>query len=41
MALPNDQLPLVGFGPEQQLSLSSGLLLLPVRLHLANQVLLI
>jgi hypothetical protein len=41
MALPDDQLPLVGFGPEQQLSLASGRLLLAVRLHLANQVLLI
>jgi hypothetical protein len=41
MALPDDQLPLVGFGPEQQLSLAAGRLLLPVRLHLANQVLLI
>jgi hypothetical protein len=40
MALPDDQLPLVGCGPEQ-LSLASGRLLLPVRLHLANQVLLI
>jgi hypothetical protein len=40
VALPDDQLPLVGFGPEP-LSLTSGRLLLSVRLHLANQVLLI
>lgn len=35
-----DQPSLVGFSPEQP-TLSSGRLLLPVRLHLANQVLLI
>jgi hypothetical protein len=38
--LLDDQLPLVGIGREQHV-LSSGRLLLPVRLHLANQVLLI
>jgi hypothetical protein len=41
VALPDDRLPLVGFGPDRQFSLTSGRLLLPVRLHLANQVLLI
>ena len=40
VALLDDQLPLVGIGREQH-TLSSGRLLLPVRLHLANQVLLI
>ncbi len=39
-ALLYDRPSLVGFSPEQP-TLSSGRLLLPVRLHLANQVLLI
>lgn len=40
VALLDDQIPLVGIGREQH-TLSSGRLILPVRLHLANQVLLI
>jgi hypothetical protein len=39
-AVLDDQPPLVGFGTAQ-ISIASGRLLLPVRLHLANQVLLI
>jgi hypothetical protein len=40
VALSDDHLPLAGFGPGRP-SLASGRLLLPVRLHPANQVLLL